>query len=205
MPLFPTSDVINWANISQYLGEFYLTRNMLLKGGDVDPNYPVLIGMEADILAFMNGFNPSEANINKVANYVYSITKYIAEAKVIAGQGGSGGIVIPGTGTAATIEDISLEFELGVTSSPQTVNGVSVTLPSHGDSSFILPLANIMSGSLLLTVGGTPQPTIVTTNSTYTTIAYSTTQATVTLGPFGTTFQNGNTYILSGLQFVATT
>lgn len=204
MPLFPVGDIINWANISQYLGEFYLARNMLLKGGDVNQNYPVLIGMEADILDFMNGFNPSESNIGKVANYVYSITKYIAEAKVIAGQGGSGGIVIPGTGTAATIADISLEFELGVTTSPVTVNGVSVTLPSHGDSSFVLPLENIMSGSLLLTVAGVPQPTIETTNSAYTTMSYSSTQATITLGPLGTTFQNGNTYLLSGLQFVAT-
>lgn len=202
MPLYPISDVINWSNISQYLGEFYLTRNMLLKGGDTDTNYPVLIGMESDILAFMNGFNPSETNINKVANYVYSITKYIAEAKIIAGQGGSGGIVNPATGSAATIEDISLEFELGVTSSPVTVNGVSVNLPNDGDDSFVLPLENIMSGSLLLTIGGTPQPTIVTVNSTYVTIAYSTSSATITLGPSGTVFQNGNVYILSGLKFV---
>lgn len=204
MPLFPVSDVINWANISQYLGEFYLNRNMLLKGGDVNQNYPVLIGMEADILEFMNGFDPSEENIDAVANYVYSITKYISEAKVIAGQGGSGGIVNPATGAAATIQDISLEFELGVTSSPVTVNGVSVTLPNDGDDSFVLSLENILSGSLLLTIGGVPQPTIVTTNSTYVTIAYTTSNATITLGPSGTTFQNGNTYILSGLQFVNT-
>lgn len=203
MPLYPVTDIINWANISQYLGEFYLTRNMLLKGGDVNPNYPVLIGMEADILEFMNGFNPSEANIGKVANYVYSITKYIAEAKVIAGQGGSGGIVNPGTGSAATIRDISLEFELGVTTSPVTVNGVSVTLPNNGDDSFVLPLENILSGSLLLTAGGVPQPTIVTTNSTYVIIAYTSSQATITLGPSGTIFQNGNTYTLAGLQFVS--
>lgn len=204
MPLFPVSDVINWANISQYLGEFYLNRNMLLKGGDVNQNYPVLIGMEADILEFMNGFDPSEENIDAVANYVYSITKYISEAKVRAGQGGSGGIVNPATGAAATIQDISLEFELGVTSSPVTVNGVSVTLPNDGDDSFVLSLENILSGSLLLTIGGVPQPTIVTTNSTYVTIAYTTSNATITLGPSGTTFQNGNTYILSGLQFVNT-
>lgn len=204
MLLFPVSDVVNWANISQYLGEFYLARNMLLKGGDVNQNYPVLIGMEADILDFMNGFNPSESNIHKVANYVYSITKYIAEAKVIAGQGGSGGIVNPSTGSAATIQDISLEFELGVTASPVTVNGVSVMLPNDGDSSFVLPLENIMNGSLLLTASGVPQPTIETTASTYTTISYSTSQATIMLGPSGTTFQNGNTYILSGLQFIST-
>lgn len=201
MPLFQIPNIVNWANISQYLGEFYLTRNMLMKGGDNDPNYPVLIGMEADILEFMYNFNPSQANIDKVANYVYSITKYIGEAKVIAGQGGSGGIVNPGTGAASTIVAVSLEFELGVTSSPQVINGVDVTLPVDGASSFILPLPNIVPNSLLLTIGGVPQPTIVTTNSTYTTIATLLTQATVTLGPSGTTFTNGNTYTLTGLQF----
>jgi hypothetical protein len=202
MAVFAISDIITWAKISQYLGRFYNSGQRLLQGRDLDPYYPLIIRMQRRELEFMNTFNPSQESIDATANYVYSMTKYIAEAKVIAGQGGSGGIVNPSTGIASTIQDISLEFELGVTASPVTVNGVSVTLPSNGDDSFILPLENIMGGSLLLTVGGTPQPTIATTNSTYTTMSYTASQATITLGPSGTTFQNGNTYLLSGLQFV---
>lgn len=203
MPVGVISDIITWAKISQYLGTFYNSRTRLLQGRDLDPTYPTLIRMERLALEFMNTFNPSDANIDAVANYVYSLIKYLAQAKVVAGQGGSGTIVNPSTGIASTIQDISLEFELGVTSSPQIVNGVSVNLPNNGDSSMILPLENIMGGSLLLTIGGVPQPTIVTVNSNYTTIAYTATQATITLGPSpDAVFQNGNTYIISGLQFV---
>lgn len=203
MALYAISDIIKWAKISQYLGTYYNSRTRLLQGRDLDPNYPVLIRMERRALQRMLTLNPSEENIDAYANYVYSLIKYISEAKVIAGQGGSGGIVNPSTGTAATIQDISLEFELGVTVSPVSVNGVNVTLPIDGASSFVLPLENIMGGSLLLTIGGVPQPTIATTNSTYTTILYTSSQATITLGPSGTVFQNGNTYIVSGLQFVS--
>lgn len=204
MAVYPVSDILVWMKISQYLGEADIAKSNVFKGGNLNPEYPLLMAMESEILEFMNGFNPSHADLDQVANYDYHLCgKYLAQAKVIAGQGGSGGVVNPSTGIASTIADISLEFELGVTTSPVTVNGVSVTLPSNGDDSFILPLENIIGGTLLLTVGGVPQPTIVTTNSTYTTISYSTSQATITLGPSGTTFQNGNTYILSGLQFVS--
>lgn len=202
MPVAAIADIIEWAKISQYLGEFYNSRTRLLQGRDLDPNYPILMRMERRALEFINTFNPSNENIEAVANYVYSLIKYLAQAKVIAGNGGSGTIVNPSTGAASTIQDISLEFELGVTSSPQVVNGVSVDLPSDGDSSMILPLENIMGGSLLLTIGGVPQPTIVTSSTTYATIAYTSSQATITLGPSGVVFQNGNTYIISGLQFV---
>lgn len=202
MAVYSISSIIVWAKISQYLGRYYNMRQLLLQGRALDPYYPLIMRMQRRELEFMNTFNPAQESIDATANYVYSMTKYIAEAKVIAGQGGSGGIVNPSTGVASTIQDISLEFELGVTASPVTVNGVSVTLPGNGDDSFVLPLENIMGGSLLLTVGGTPQPTIPTTNSTYTTISYAASQATITLGPSGATFQNGNTYLLSGLQFV---
>lgn len=201
MALFPISDIINWANISQYLGEFYLTKNMLLKGGDVNRNYPVLIGMEADILDFMNGFDPSEENIDAVANYAYSITKYIAEVKVIAGQGGSGGIVNPATGAAATVEAFQLSFELGTTSSPQTVNGVSVTLPSNGATSIILPLENVISNSVEFVAGGVVIPPTAINNAVYVNMAYTSSQVTITLNGFA--FSTGNNYIIQGLQLVS--
>lgn len=201
MAVYPISDIITWAKISQYLGEVDLAQQSAFRGGNLDPQYPILIRMERRALEFMNGFDSSNANIDYVANYVYNLCgKYLAEAKVIAGQGGSGGIVNPSTGTATTLLDISLEFELGITASPVIVNGVNVTLPSDGDNSITLPLRNIVQGSLLLTIGGTPQPSIITTNSTYVSISYTSMQAVITLGPSGTIFTNGNTYIISGLQ-----
>lgn len=202
MAIAAITDIINWANISQYLGQFYLSRNNLFRGGDVDPTYPTLIGMEADILEFMYNFSPNDPNLDNVANYVYSITKYIAQAKVIAGQGGSGGIVIPGTSTSATITGMELEFELGTTPSPKTVNGVSVTLPNDGDTSLVIPIANIMQNSVEFVFGGVVILSEPINNANYVTISYNTSQITITLNGF--TFSTGNNYIISGLQFVAT-
>lgn len=203
MALFPISDIITWAKISQYLGRFYLAQNNLFRGGDIDPNYPQLIRMERRGLEFMYNFNPNDPNIDAVANYVYGLTKYIAQAKVIAGQGGSGGIVIPGTGTSATIEAINLEFEMGTTVSPVTVNGVSVTLPTAGSNSITLPLANIMSGSLQVFKDSVLIPSEVSTLSQYCQISYSSTQAIITLQPLGNTFENSQFWVIQGLQFVA--
>lgn len=203
MAQYAISDIIVWGKISQYLGESYLAQNRLFRGIDLDPNYPVLINMEVGILEFMYGFNPNNANIDKVANYVYSITKYIGQAKVIAGQGGSGGIVIPGTSTPATIRAVNLPFEMGVTASPVTVNGVSVTLPTAGTSTITLPLSNIMSGSLQVFKDSVLMPSAVSTLSQYCTISYSTTQAIITLQTAGNTFENSQFWEIIGLQYVA--
>lgn len=200
--VFPGSDVVIWAKISQYLGRKYLTQNNLFQGGDVDPTYPVFIRGERRALEFMLNFNPSNSTIDQVTNYVYSITKYKAQAKVIAGQGGTGGIVIPGTGTAATIRAISLEFEMGVTASPVVVNGVNVTLPTAGTNALTIPLTNIMSGSLQVVKDGVVIPPAVSTQTQYCTIVYSATDAVITLQPAGTTFDNPQYFTITGLQFV---
>lgn len=203
MALFAITDITNWANISQYVGEFKLAQSKIFRGRDLDQNYPVLIGMESDILSYMYNFSPNVANIDQVANYVYSITKDIAQAKVIAGQGGSGGIVIPGTSTPATIRAVNIPFEMGVTASPLTVNGVSVTLPTAGTSTITLPLSNIMSGSLQVFKDSVLMPSAVSTLSQYCTINYSTTQAIITLQTVGNTFENSQFWEIIGLQYVA--
>lgn len=200
MALFPISDIILWAKISQYLGRFYLAQNNLLRGGDVDPNYPQLIRMERRALEFMYNFNPSEPNIDAVANYVYALTKYINQAKVIAGQGGSGGIVNPASGVASTITGMQLQFELGTTSSPKTVNGVSVALPSDGATSLIIPIENIVDNSIDFSVGGSQIPSEAANNTVYVQIIYAVAQVTINL--IGFAFSTGNNYEINGLQYV---
>lgn len=200
MAVYAITEILIWEKISQYLGEFYGAQDRLLKGRNLDPYYTNLIMMESELLEFMNGFNPSESNIDAVANYNYALTKYIAQAKVIAGAGGTGGIVIPGTGTAATIVGMLLEFELGTTASPKTVNGVSVTLPIDGATSLVIPIANIVSSSVEFSVGGVAVPSEPINNAVYITVAYTTNQVTITLNGF--TFSTGNTYIINGLQYV---
>lgn len=200
MPVYPISSILVWEKISQYLGEFYGLQDRLLKGRNLDPYYTQIIMMESEILEFMFGFNPTESNINAVANYNYSLIKYIGEAKVIAGQGGTGGIVIPGSGVAATIIGMQLQFELGTTASPKTVNGVSVTLPSDSDISLTIPIENIVENSIEFSVGGTQIPSEAANNTVYINITYNSNNVVIDL--IGFTFQTGNNYEINGLQFI---
>jgi len=198
--VYDIPSIIVWEKISQYLAEAYGLQDKLLKGRNLDPYYTQLIMMESELLEFMLGFNPTESNINAVANYNYALIKYLGQAKVIAGQGGSGGIVIPGSGVAATIIGMQLQFELGTTASPKTVNGVSVTLPNDGDSSLTIPIENIVSNSIEFSWGGTQIPSEQANNVAYVTIVYNTTNVVITLTGF--TFQTANNYEINGLQLI---
>lgn len=196
------SEIINIARASQYLATVAIGRGGLY-GGSLDRQLPRKLYTIRKDVEWLFGLDPSDDTLQGVANFLYALcAPFSALATIVIAAGGGGIIVNPFTGGAATLADISLEFELGLTGSPVIVNGQNITLPSNGDNTITLPLTYIMSGSLQLTIGGVPQPTIVTDNSTYTTISYSPTQATITLQPVGNTFQTGNTYLLNGLQFV---
>ncbi len=197
------SEIISIAKVCQYLSLVDILRSKVYNG-TVDLQLPRKLYCVRKSVEWLYDLDPTDDTLIGTANYLYALcAPYSAQAQIIIGGSGGGIIVNPTTGQPVNLRDISLEFELGVTVSPVSVNGVNVTLPVDGGTSITLPLSNILQGSLLLTIGGTPQPTIVTTNSTYTTITYSVTQAIITLGPIGTTFQNGNTYLIAGLQTVS--
>jgi hypothetical protein len=196
-------NIINIAKASQYLAT-----NAILRGGlfgrGLDALLPRKLYCIRKNVEWLYNLSPNEDTLQGVANYLYALcAPFLALAQVVIAAGGGGVIVNPFTGGNATLADITLEFELGVTSSPVVVNGVNVTLPSDGDNTITLPLQYVMSGSIEVVVGGTPQPVIPTTNSTYVSISYSPTQVIITLQPTGTVFQNGNTYKINGLQFVS--
>lgn len=194
------SEIINIAKVSQYLAANAYANGGLFGGGRDRLWARKLFNIRKDV-EWLYDLDPTEETLISTANYLYALcAPFNGEAAIIAATGTGGVIINPSTGQPVNLADISLEFELGVTSSPVLVNGVNITLPIDGSNSITIPLVGILEGSLLLTVGGTPQPTIATTNSTYTTISYSATQAIITLGPLGTTFANGNTYLISGLQ-----
>lgn len=193
-------DVVNIAKISQYLVSNAYANGGLF-GGGLDRLWArKLYNIRKDVEWLLN-LDPTNSTLITTANYLFALcAPFNGQASIIAASGSGGIIVNPSTGQPVNLANISLEFELGFTSSPVSVNGVNVTLPNNGDNSITIPLSGILQGSLLLTVGGTPQPTIPTNNSTYTTISYSPTQAIITLQPLGNTFQNTNTYLISGLQ-----
>lgn len=199
MAVYPISSIIVWEKISQYLAEAFGAQDRLFKGKNLDPFYTNIIMMESEILEFILDFNPTESNIDAVANYNYSLIKYLGMAKVIAG-GGGGGIVIPGSGVAATVVGMQLQFELGTTASPKTVNGVAVTLPNDGDTSLTIPIENIVSNSIDFSVGGTQIPSEAANNVVYVSIAYNTSNVIITL--IGFTFSTGNNYEINGLALI---
>lgn len=197
------SEIIDIAKVCQYLSYVDILRSKTYNG-TVDKQLPRKLYCVRKSVEWMYNLDPDDETLIGTAKYLYALcAPYNAQAAIIAATGSGGVIVNPTTGQPINLRNISLEFQLGVTASPVTVNGANITLPSDGGSVITLGLPKILQGSILLTIGGTPQPTIATTNSTYTTIVYSLTQAVITLGPTGTTFQNGNTYIISGLQLVS--
>lgn len=194
------SEIITIAKISQYLASNAI-RSGGIFGGGVDRLLPRKIYNVRKDVEWMYGIDPTNETLTETSNLLYAIcAPFSLEAARIAAISTGGIIVNPSTGQPGNISSISLEFELGVTASPKIVNGINVDLPNNGDNSFTLPLPNIIEGTLMLIISGTPQPTIPVTTSTYTTISYTPTQATITLQPLGTVFQTGQTYILSGLQ-----
>lgn len=197
------SEIISIAKICQYLS-FVDNQRKNVYNGTIDLQLPRKLYCVRKSVEWLFNLDPTDDTLIGTANFLYALcAPYSGQAQIIAATASGGIIVNPVTGQPINLQDISLEFELGTTASPVSVNGVNVTLPSNGDNSITLPLEGILQGTLLLTIGGTPQPTIVTTNSTYTTISYSPTQAVITLGPLGHTFQNTNTYIISGIQLIS--
>ena len=114
-----------------------------------------------------------------------------------------GTIVNPSTGVLSTLQTIYLEFIVGVTSSPQVVNGVNVNLPAEGDNSFVMNLPNIMNASVGVTKDTVPLPTSLLDRLSFTPI-YTLNNITITLSPSpDTKFVNGDLIVVTGLQFVA--
>jgi len=61
------------------------------------PNLPDILTIEGGILQWLNDIDPSNADLTKVANYVYSLCgSYGLTAQAIISGGGGGGAVTPG-------------------------------------------------------------------------------------------------------------
>lgn len=100
MAVEPIEDIIELAEVSAYLSEANQAKTRLFKGSVLAPHHPLLLNIESEILDYMNVFDPTNENIDAVANYVYSLCgRYLNEAKVILMSGGSGGTVVPGEAT----------------------------------------------------------------------------------------------------------
>jgi hypothetical protein len=78
-----------------------------------------------------------------------------------------------------------------------------VDLPADGDNAFVMPLPEVMNGSIAVTKDTVPLPTTLLDRYSFTPI-YTLNNITITLSPSpDTKFVNGDLIVVTGLQFVA--
>lgn len=199
---YTTSEILEIADVCEYLAADSQSQGMLFRGSYERTGLSRLIYIVKNGLQWLFDYNPSSSSLLGQANYLFSLCQpFVGRALQILGSGGSGTIVNPATGIVSTIVAFDLEFIVGTTSSPQVINGVNVTLPTNGTNQIILPLEFVLSQSVTVEKDTVPLPIALTDRQSYTPI-YTSTSVTITLGPSGTNFQNGDLFVIRGLQYV---
>lgn len=200
---YTVAQVLQIANVCQYLAADDEAKRTQQYAGFMRPGLSRLIYVVKSDVTWLNSYNPSSTTLPGRANYLFSLcAPYVGQALVIIGNSSSGTIVNPATGVFSTIQSVLLEFTVGVTSSPQVVNGVNVTLPSPGGNQITLPLSNVLNNSIAVVKDGAVLPIGATDRISFTPV-YSLSSVILTLGPSGTTFQTNDQYIITGLQYIA--
>lgn len=196
------STIISYGKICSYLAANGFARQALLKGRSFDTKLPQKLDVATNLVEFAYNRNPDDTSLISTANYLYQLCgRYIAEAQLIINGAGTGSIVNPATGVVSTILAIYLEFVVGVTASPVLVNGINVTLPDDGDSSFILPLANVLDASIGVAKDTVPLPTLLTDRYSFTPV-YTPSSVTININN-GNLFTNGDLFVITGIQYVS--
>lgn len=195
------STYIDYGRISSYLAQTDFANQNFLNGGSFNSDLPMRLSMVTRLVEWKFDQNPNDETLVATGNYLYQLCgKYIRHAKLILANFMPGIIINPANGAQSTLVPVYLQFRVGVTSSPQVVNGVNVTLPNAGDSSVVLPLTYILA-SLEVTLDGVEVPVSDPLQTSYNPI-YTNNSATISLAN-GTKFNNNDLWIISGYQFVA--
>lgn len=203
MASYTVTQVLQIANVCQYLAADAEAKGGRTRNGFERPGLSRLIYIVKNCVNWLNTFNPSSTLLLGQSNYLFSLCQpYVGQALQIIGNSTAGTIVNPATGVFSTIQEVYLQFTVGVTSSPQLVNGVNVTLPNSGTNQIVLPLVNILNQSILVTKDGVPLPIGATDRISFTPI-YTLSSVTITLGPSGTNFNTNDLFVISGLQYIA--
>lgn len=198
--MYTTAETLEIAEICQFLAKDDEVKGMHFRGGYERIGLSRLIYMVRDAVQWLYDYDPGSGSLLGQVNYLFSLCMpFVGRALQIMGSGGSGTIVNPATGVQATIEVVYLEFIVGVTASPQVVNGVSVDLPANGDSQIILPIPNILNKSITVTKDNVPLPTGLSDRESFTPI-YTTPSVTINVND---TFANGDLIVIQGLQYVS--
>lgn len=197
--MYTTAETLEIAEICQFLAKDDEAKGMLLRGGYERIGLSRLIYVVRDAVQWLYDYNPASDDLLGQVNYLFSLCMpFVGRALQIIGSGGSGTIVNPATGVESTIEVVYLEFIVGVTASPQIVNGVSVDLPVAGDTQIVLAVPNVLNKSITVTKDNVPLPTGLSDRESFTPI-YTTPSVTITVND---SFANGDLFVIRGLQYV---
>lgn len=197
---YTTTEVLEIADICQFLAKDNESKGDLFRGGYSRRGLSRLIYIVKSSVDWLFTYNPSDSTLLGKVNFLFSLCQpFVGQALQIIGSGGSGTIVNPATGAQSTIEVVYLEFIVGVTASPQVVNGVNVTLPTSGDTQIVLPIPNILNKSISVTKDNTPLPIALADRSSFTPI-YTTPSVTINVND---DFSNGDLFVIQGLQYVS--
>lgn len=192
---------VKYGQISSYLAAIDFASQNFLSGGIYNSDLPMRLSMVTRLVEWKFDQNPNDETLVATGNYLYQLCgKYVRQAKLILANYMPGIIINPANGAQSTLVPVYLQFRVGVTTSPVVVNGVNVTLPNDGDTSVTLPLTYILA-SLEVTLDGVEVPVSDPLQTSYNPI-YTNNSATISLAN-GSTFHNGDLWIISGLQFVA--
>jgi hypothetical protein len=190
-----------YGNICSYLAAIDFANQNVLNGGSFNSDLPMRLSMTTRLVEWKFNQNPDDETLVATGNYLYQLCgKYIRFAKLILANYMPGIIINPANGAQSTLQPVYLQFRVGVTPSPQVVNGVNVTLPNDGESSVVLPLTYILA-SLEVTLDGVEVPVSDPLQTSYNPI-YTNNSATISLAN-GSKFHNNDLWIISGYQFVA--
>jgi hypothetical protein len=191
----------DYGNVSSFLAATDFAGQNILSGGSFNSDLPMRLSLVSRLVEWNYNRDPNDVTLVSTGNYLYQLVgKYRNQAQLIIANNMPGIIVNPANGVQSTLQPIYLQFRVGVTPSPQVVNGENVTLPSDGENSFVIPLTYILN-SLEGTLDGVQVP-MSDPLQTSMVINYTNNNATITLQD-GATFHNNDLWIFDGYQFVA--
>lgn len=115
--------IIGVADICQYLAQNALSKSALFRKPPFTPLLPEIIYVENDSLRYLYDADPTNASLDGVANYVWSLCVYTLQAYNIYSNG-NGGTVVPVT--PGTSQPLPYDFQVN-TSTSFIIAGVSST------------------------------------------------------------------------------
>lgn len=143
------STYLNYARVCQYLAADGYAKRSIFQGSDDRQMQAALLFMTRKAINWQNNLDPNNADLPKMANYMYSLCDpYVRTARRIIDAGGSGNIVNPSTGNNVTI----------ATPNPQFRVGDPGALMNAGDTQLTLNYAGVVNPSLEITLDGTEVP-----------------------------------------------